>query len=446
MSRFALRIFISTWILGLTTVVLTVLVSTWLTASSEPLGYDEQMVMRLAADIRRELPNGAAAVERLLNDHPLFDVDRLVEIYVFDAEGREVRGRVAPGSIRRLTERRWFREGAPPVVRDPRLSAYRPDLGGYTIVSDHGRFPAGRLWFQPFARFVLLGIALIVSATMAIVLGRFIVLPVRRLRLAGQRVAEGDLSVRVAPTVGSRTDDIAELARDFDVMTERVQALLGSQQRLMRDVSHELRSPLARLQALLSIARQKLDDANDIPIDRMERELERVDELIGEILSYARLETLDDVQRRPTDLVDLIQNIADDAEVEGHEEGKQVRVRAPESCMLEVDSGLIQGAVENVVRNAVKHTAPNTAVEVTLTEQPDAVRITVRDHGPGVPEEALPKLFDPFFRVEEGRATHVGSGGIGLAIAQRSVRLHGGTIGARNDGQGGLRIEMLLPR
>ena len=229
-------------------------------------------------------------------------------------------------------------------------------------------------------------------------------------------------------------------------MTERVQALLESQQRLMRDVSHELRSPLARLQALLSIARQKLGGVEGVPLDRMERELERLDELISEVLSYARLEATTEIHRQRTDLVDLLENVVDDADVEGQESGKQIRLRGPVTCMMDVNAGLIQRAVENVVRNALKHTAPQTIVEVTIAERPESVEIVVRDHGPGVPEAALDKLFDSFYRVEDGRGTHTGSGGIGLAIAERSVQLHGGTIRAANCSDGGLRIEIRLPR
>jgi two-component system sensor histidine kinase CpxA len=246
--------------------------------------------------------------------------------------------------------------------------------------------------------------------------------------------------------VGSRTDDIAELARDFDVMTERVQGLLESRQRLMRDVSHELRSPLARLQALLSLARQKLDGTDGVPFDRMEQELERLDDLIAEILSYARLETKEGVDRRPTDLVDLVQNIIDDAAIEGQQDGKQIRLHGPETCMLDADAGLIQAAVENVIRNAMRHTAPQTTVDVTISESAASAEIVIRDHGPGVPEEALDKLFEPFYRVEDARVTHSGSGGVGLAIAERSIRLHGGAIQAANADDGGLRIEIALPR
>jgi two-component system sensor histidine kinase CpxA len=259
-------------------------------------------------------------------------------------------------------------------------------------------------------------------------------------------VAAGDLSVRVAHTVGNRTDEIAELAHDFDAMTERVEALLQSQQRLMRDVSHELRSPLARLQALLSIARQNEGAVAAAHIDRMEVELERLDELIGEILAYARLEALEEPARHPTDIVDLLQNIVDDATLEGQSDGQDVRLEAPDRCVIEVDSSLIQSAVENVVRNALRYTARGTVIDVRATVMADGVHIVVDDRGPGVPPEAMSQLFEPFYRVENGRDTASGTGGIGLAIAMRGVRLHGGTIAAREREGGGLSVEMILPQ
>jgi two-component system sensor histidine kinase CpxA len=299
--------------------------------------------------------------------------------------------------------------------------------------------------FRPGARGLLIGFWLMVGVAVSLLLARFIVLPVRRLQSAGQKVAAGDLSVRVAHTVGNRTDDIARLARDFDLMTERVDGLLQSQQRLMRDVSHELRSPLARLQALLSIARQKADAAGAEQIDRMEAELERLDRLIGDILAFSRLEAKEAISRHPTDIVDLVQNIVDDASIEAQAAGKQIRMHGPTRCLIDVDSGLIQRAVENVVRNALRHTAEGTAVNVSIDNDARYVRIVTDDQGPGVPEEAIAKLFEPFFRVEQSRSTRSGGGGIGLAIAERSIRLHGGSIRARNRKDGGLSIAIALP-
>jgi two-component system sensor histidine kinase CpxA len=306
--------------------------------------------------------------------------------------------------------------------------------------------PARRLLFRPGGRGLLVAFWLVVGAAVSLILARFIVVPVRRLQSAEQKVAAGDMSVRVAHTVGKRTDDIARLARDFDVMTERVDTLMQSQQRLMRDVSHELRSPLARLQALLSIARQKADAENTEQIDRMESELERLDELIGEILAFSRLAAQETLARHPTDIVDLVQNIVDDAIIEAQTASKQIHLQGPERCVIDLDSGLIQSAVENVIRNALRYTAQGIAADVVIAEETQRVRIVVDDRGPGIPEEAIDKIFEPFYRVEGSKSIHAGSGGIGLAIAKRSIELHGGTITARNREEGGLRIEIVLPR
>jgi two-component system, OmpR family, sensor histidine kinase CpxA len=442
MRRFALRIFLSVWIILGTSIALTAFSLRWLPANDptdSPGDYGRQLVDALSRDLEPHVASDSSVIAGVVRDHASVAIDGLVEMYVVDAAGRDVLGRPLPRVVERLVAREnWF--------DDPRLDARAEGLNGYTVVAYHGRFPFGRVLFQPGTRGLLLGIALLVSAVVSLILARFVVLPVTRLRAAGRQVALGDLGVRVAPTVGSRKDDIAELARDFDRMTERVQALLESRQRLMRDVSHELRSPLARLQALISIARQKQGGSEPVPLDRMERELERLDGLIGEILSYARLESKDDIARRPTDVIDLIQNIVDDTEVESQEAGNTIRLSGPPKLVLNADGSLLQAAIENVLRNAVRYAPPQTAIEVTVAEVPHAISIVIRDCGQGVPDGVLEKLFLPFFRVEDGRSTDSGTGGIGLAIAHRSVSLHGGTIHASNDRDGGLRVEIMLPR
>jgi two-component system sensor histidine kinase CpxA len=236
------------------------------------------------------------------------------------------------------------------------------------------------------------------------------------------------------------------LARDFDVMTERVDALMQSQQRLMRDVSHELRSPLARLQALLSIARQKADAEHAEQIDRMESELERLDELIGQILVFSRLEIQDAIVRRPTDIVDLARNIVDDASIEAQVAEKHIQMNGPERCVIDLDSGLVQSALENVLRNALRYTPPGMSVDVSILEEAHDIRVVVDDHGPGIPEDALESVFEPFFRVADSEYSHSSGGGIGLAIAKRGIELHQGSITANNREDGGLRVEMVLPK
>lgn len=442
MTRFALRIFLSAWVILGISVVLTTFSLRWFPAGDpdDDRGmYGRQLVNVLSRDLEPHVAGDASVVADIVRNHASVAIDGLVEVYVIDASGQNVLDRPLP----RVVERHIARANR---FEDPRLDVYAGDLNGYTVVAYHGSFPFGRMLFRPGTRGLLFGIALVVSAIVSGVLARFVVLPVKRLREAGRQVAQGDLGVRVAQTVGARKDDIAELARDFDLMTERVQALLESQQRLMRDVSHELRSPLARLEALISIARQKQDGPGPVPLDRMERELERLDELIGEILSYARLEAKDDIRPQPTDLVDLIQNIVDDTEVESQESGNMVRLSGPSKLMLNADGGLLHGAIENVVRNAVRHAPPQTVVDVIITEVPEAISIVIRDRGPGVPDEELEAIFQPFYRVGDGRSTDSGTGGIGLAIAHRIVRLHGGTSHASNDPDGGLRVEITLPR
>ena len=442
------RIFLSAWVIVLITVTLTLWAAKWLPdpgPDSDDAGFAEQMVTLIARDLRVRLATDpATAVDVLAKEHTL-DFAPLLQVYVLDPGGNDVLGRDLPRPVAQLlrtrndpSERLASRERSRLLIRDEALA-------GYLVVGYEGYFPMGRALLKPGARWLFFAFALIVSVIVSLMLARFIVLPVRRLQSAGQQVADGDLSVRVAHTVGSRTDDIARLAHEFDVMTERVDDLLESRHRLLRDVSHELRSPLARLQALLSIARQKADAAGAEQVDRMEAELARLDELIGEILSYSRLEAREGITRHPTDIVDLVQNIVDDASLEGQAAGKQIRMQGPQRCVIDLDSGLVQSAVENVVRNALRYTAEGTPVDVNILDDPECVRIVVDDHGPGVPEEAIAKIFEPFYGVGDSRSTQSGSGGIGLAIAERSIRLHGGTIAARNRNGGGLRVEIALP-
>ena len=276
---------------------------------------------------------------------------------------------------------------------------------------------------------------------MSFVLARFIALPVRRLRRASRVAAEGDLGVRVAPTLGHRDDELTGLARDFDRMTERLAGLVDARERLLRDVSHELRSPLARLQAEISIARQGNREGTD-RLDAMEREVGLLDGLVSEILSFARLETRAEMRRAPADLADLVRGIAADAAAEGRAAGSDVRVDAPARCPAEFDADLLGRAVENVVRNALQHAPADAAIEVAVADFGQECIIEVADRGPGVPDGSLDRLFEPFFRIADTPAV----GGVGLAIARRAVQLHGGTITAANRTGGGLRVEIKLPK
>jgi two-component system sensor histidine kinase CpxA len=233
-------------------------------------------------------------------------------------------------------------------------------------------------------------------------------------------------------------------------MAERIESLMESQQRLVRDISHELRSPLARFNVALGLARQHCSSAADTYFDRIERDAGRLNELIGELLTLTLLESgTEQLVREPLALDSLVAKVAQDAEFEAKSRGKNIAVIACEAANVEGNGELLRRALENVVRNAVRYTQEGLAVEIALrrVEKEGAVYavISVRDYGPGVPEAALTKLFLPFYRVAEARDRQSGGTGIGLAITDRAVRLHNGTVIAWNAAGGGLLIEIRLP-
>ncbi|MGD9263280.1 MAG: ATP-binding protein [Methyloceanibacter sp.] len=440
------RIFLSAWAIILITITVTRWAGSWL-PDREHASNDarlERMVSIVAQELREQLAIDPTTVANVLVEEHVLDLLPVLEIFVLKPSGDDVLGRSLPEPVSQAYNARDDLQ-ARSAEDSSRLHVRNNDLDGYMVVGYAPHFPLREVLMRPGGRGLLAAFLVTVSAIVSFMLARFIVLPVRRLRLAEQEVASGDLSVRVAHTVGNRTDDIARLAQDFDVMAEQVDTLLQSQRRLMRDVSHELRSPLARLHALLSIAHQTADSTGAAQIERMETELERLDDLIGEILAFVKLESHAGIQRHPTDIVDLIQNIVDDASLEAQTDAKQIRIEGFDRCVIEVDSSMIQSAIENVVRNALKYTAEGTAVELSVAAEAGCLRIVIDDSGPGVPEDEIDKIFQPFYRVEGSKSTRSGSGGIGLAIAERSVRLHGGTIKAKNRAGGGLSVEISLP-
>ena len=229
-------------------------------------------------------------------------------------------------------------------------------------------------------------------------------------------------------------------------MAERLQSLIESQKALLRDVSHELRSPLARLQAALGLARRHTEGRAAEELDRIEREAERLNELIGQILSLSRMagETLERTCE-PVDLTALIDTVCHDADFEARQRDRRVAVLATVPVTVSGNPALLHSAIENVVRNAVRYTAAGTTVEVTLAMVSGAVEVRVRDHGAGVLPEYLERIFEPFFRASEARERGSGGYGLGLAIARRAIELHRGSIRADNESAGGLVVTLWLP-
>lgn len=288
-------------------------------------------------------------------------------------------------------------------------------------------------------------VPVVVSLLVCLALARYLSAPVEKFRAATQRLASGDLSVRVGPELGRRRDELTDAGRDFDVMAERIQDLVEGERRLLGDISHELRSPLSRLAVAVQLERKRGDTDERPMLDRIEREAQRLEELIAQLLTLARLRVDHDRAARLVDLGRLALDVASDAEFEAENLDCRIDVRAPEDCRVRGNPGLLRSALENVVRNAVRHTRPGTAVEIIVGDRARDVCVTVRDHGAGVPEKLLERLFEPFYRVDEARDRETGGVGLGLAIVKDVVRRHDGTVYARNAAGGGLEVELSLP-
>lgn len=359
-------------------------------------------------------------------------------VYVIDDVGQEMLGRsVSPqalGQARRLAHE----QGEPQIARMVRVAGREYLL----FAPAEGRnSPPG----PPPSPLVPILAGLLASLGFSALLAWYLSTPVRHLRAALDAAAAGRLGIRVGQRMGRRRDEVTDLGRHFDRMAEQLQVLIGSQRRLLHDVSHELRSPLARLQAAIGLARQRPENL-DSSLERIERESVRLDRLVGELLTLSRLEVgMGGETDEAIDLADLARQVAEDARFEAEASGRRVLFSGAGEAVVTGCAEVLHRALENVSRNAVKFTPEGTTVEIALTRLADPQRIivTVSDRGPGVPEGELQTIFEPFVR----SATHRQEAGfgLGLAIARRAIESHGGSIRALDRPGGGLRVEIILP-
>jgi two-component system sensor histidine kinase CpxA len=337
---------------------------------------------------------------------------------------------------------------APPVQRDSRASFD----GKHQYIVVMGLPPGPRVFIGPRGvPMTGLLIGVITSGLVCYLLSWYLTMPIVRLRTAARQLAAGDLTARTGAFAGTRRDEVAGLMRDFDAMAERLETLLKAQSRLLNDISHELRSPLARLNVALGLARQRAGVESADMLDRIELEASRLNELIGRILTLARLEDGEQlVPQTPVPLNELVVSVTEDAEFEAQARHCHVHTSIPEGTWKVRGNGsLLHSAVENVIRNAIRYTQEETSVEVELSSEShgganEAV-LRVSDSGPGVPADSLDKLFEPFYRLDDARGRQTGGVGLGLAITERAVRFHGGKVRAFNRERGGLTVEIRLP-
>jgi len=380
--------------------------------------------------------------------------DSSVPIFITDNSGREMRGRTIPDYLRQPPEQLAAASRdmlLHPTLRTPGGPLVLVGPAGKTFHVMVGPLRSGPHLFGalevPVVSTATLLIALCVSAVVCFFLARYLVSPIDQLRRATRQIAAGDLDVRVSPRLRGRYDELGLLASDLDTMSQRVRNLLESKQQLLRDVSHELRSPLARLQLALSLARRQQGRGVERHLARIACEADRLEELIGRTLKLARLErSAQGLERASLDIADLLTNIVADVGIEADAHGCRVVLETERPLQADGDRELLRSAMENVIRNAVRYAPAGSSVAIEAKHlDPQRIEVIVRDSGPGVPEKDLELIFEPFYRVDEARNRAAGGDGLGLAIAARAVAIHGGSIQARNLDSGGLAVQLILP-
>ena len=454
MNRLLWKIFIPV-ILAMASMVLisTLLVIGFTVRVAQDTNHNVPQLYEEAKDVLLE--QGEAGLKEWLNDNK----ESLLgaRIFIVDADNQDLlmrivppREQMIPGLNRRVrshlrTDDRAERHFTRRTGRYPYLVASSGERYRFSLARPAGGF-IGLLRSQEIIWPVLL-VMILTSVLVSALIASRISKPVQRLRQGAQRFAQGHLSERVAPDFVKRKDEIGALARDFDVMAERISGLMGNQQRLLRDVSHELRSPLARLTVALGLAEQRGDDAVKPELKRIETEANLLNEMIGKILSLVRLNNLSidnsSLQWENMDLVITLRNLILNANYEGQEKSVSVDLQAPESVNIKAVPHLLTSALENILRNAVKYSEPNSQIKCELKIDSGKILLSVSNKGIGVDAEDLEKIFEPFYRASEVREHQQGTGGIGLAIAKGAVKLHGGSIRAENI-EGGFRVVIEL--
>jgi two-component system sensor histidine kinase CpxA len=370
-----------------------------------------------------------------------------VFVYLFDSRGRELSTLGAPSLAQRSA-----RSTMPVHAWEPRQGTITT-AESQSIMGMRGRryvlVAVERVTLPYHDKRVILRFLIVVltGGLICAWLARTITVPIAELRRTTKRLAAGELSARVPASVTRGRDEIGQLGRDFDSMAAHLEALITAQRRLLADISHELRSPLARLGVAAALARRSATAAEAPAIDRIELEASRLEELISQLTTLSRLESgVNDVRRVAVDLGPLIDRVIADAEFECRDHGKRIALAldSGKGLTVEGDPELLRRGLENVVRNAIRYTAPETTVEVSIQREAKRISISVRDHGPGVPTDALTEIFRPFYRIGDDRGRDTGGVGLGLAIADRAIRAHGGTISAENAHGGGLVVTIVL--
>jgi signal transduction histidine kinase len=463
MDRLFYRVFLWFWLsIIVVSITLVALTAIRHSRSSEDEHWRDKYGPRVDLWARQETHildhDGISALTKYVKS---FESDPGVRNYLFGDNEQELLGRQAPAVVlRTVSSMTQSHRAEEQFFAGDRLIAEKTvgtTGSSYVVVVT---FPQPSILRRPLWQFlgedigrdgiVRLGAILLIAGLFCFWLAQQIISPIGKLRLATREIANEHLNTRVDGSVTSRRDELAELGRDFNRMAQRIDELVMAHRRLVTDVSHTLRSPLARLNVALGLARQRTAPEASRHLDRIEREADRLNTLIGQLLTLARIDSDVDPQRKVVfDLATLVQEVAADGDYEARGRGCTVTFAPCHECLLEGIPEMLRVAIENVIRNAVRHTAEGTDVQIGIELQSakgnrQAV-IQVLDHGPGVPEEELASIFLPFHRSAEGICRDPDGAGLGLAITERAFRFHGGTTAAANNPAGGLVVTLELP-
>lgn len=451
MRSLFLRIFVWFWLAMVVVAAVLIVSSPFFTRSRPGLERWQRASERALA---ARVEDAAARVER---GEPGLDHESRrrghhpVAVFTLDAAGNPTAGPPPPASVVSFA-RRVGTIGEDVVERTGSLhllgrGVAAPDGERYVVVAVVRRPPQLVDLLEPGALGWRLAVLTLLVGALCLVLARQLTAPVAVLQGVVRRLAEGDLGARVDAAVESRRDEIGALARDFNAMASRIQGLVSAQQRLVRDVSHELRSPLARMRVALELARQRTSaGGGDDALERIGREAERLERMVQQLLTLSRLEAgVLETGSESVDLSLLAGEVAEDAAFEASARGVRVSVGASGTCRVTGHPETLRSVVDNLLRNAISFSPDDSEVWVDVSTDGTEAVVRVADHGPGVPDEQLTALFEPFFRVEESRDRERGGVGLGLAIAARAVQLHRGSIEARGRDGGGLEVIVRLP-
>ncbi len=403
---------------------------------------------------RREMPvladyaakvyenQGQAGLAQLLDS---LSLQNRSKFWLVAADHQELSGRPIPDRILRDASAAEKSEGLHRSFEANVLAAsVATTKGRYVLIAElvppklSERVPGDILWTLKYGT--------ILSAIICFLIAHYLSKPIERLRDATHELARGNLDIRAGENLGNRRDEIADLVRDFDSMAGELRTQIQSERNLLSGVSHELRSPIARIRLALTLARDADESERSEMLDRIEQDTIQLDSMLEQILTVARLESGQHKPRfEPLSLNEIVDDVLHDANFEAAASGVTIAFQGDGDIRINGDAGMLRSAIENIVRNAIFYSGQGGQIEVRLDKDNSMALVSVRDNGPGVPENALPLLFKAFYRVDDSRGTTTGGMGLGLAIVRNAAIAHGGTVSAKNVAPHGLEVELRLP-